>query len=386
MSEFSLKAAGETQFPQVRRGEYDLDRWQQKTGAVMEHNKKIIEAVELEELDPAYYYAQCCAFLADFISQRPKTAGSDVEEALTSLLKVLQSDPKSRDVTACAVVEQIVRPFLFDDRSSSEPGAVLVAALLLFAMAGKSLYFLSRQFHNSQFEREVTRLFQDVGEVRGNIWLFHLASRMAQSGFKVDFVPERKEPTPDFVAERGAVKVFVEANTRNPAARGIEAINDALWNVMHGDGSSGKQLKFKNAAFDPGLIVVDLSNCDVEANEKGLPPYLKLLSNALSVNKLGRIYDLSRDPDFFNQPENTGNLVELAVRYFHRMVGLNRYCVRALLIGTSMGVRTVEKGVLGSPKGAILVVDSRYPQLALQELATQIYLADTQSPLPEAKP
>jgi hypothetical protein len=353
----------------------------------MESNEKIIEAVELEELDPAYYYGQCCAFLADFIARRPKTAGSDVQEALTSLLKVLHSDPKSRDVTARAVVEQIVRPFMFDDRSSSESGAVLVAALLLFGMAGKSLYFLSRQSHNSQFEREVTRLFQDLREVRGNIWLFHLASRMTQSGFKVDFIPERKEPTPDFVAERGAVKVFVEANTRNPAARGIEGINDALWNVMHGDaGSSGKQLKFKNAAFDPGLIVVDLSNCDVEANEKGLPPYLKLLPNALTVNKLGRIYDLSRDPEFFNQPENTGNLVELAIRYFHQMVELNRYSVRALLIGTSMGVRTVEKGVLGSPKGAILVVDSRYPQLTLQELATQIYLVDTQSPLPAAKP
>lgn len=131
----------------------------------MGYNGNIIETVELEELDPAYYYAQCCEFLTDFIAQRPKTAGSDVQGALTSLLKVLHSDQKCRDVTARAVVDQIVRPFSFDDRSSSEPGAVLVAALLLSGMAGKSLYFLSRQSHNSQFEREVTRLFEDMGKV-----------------------------------------------------------------------------------------------------------------------------------------------------------------------------------------------------------------------------
>jgi hypothetical protein len=46
-----------------------------------------------------------------------------------------------------------------------------------------------------------------------------------------------------------------------------------------------------------------------------------------------------------------------------------------------MGVRTVEKGILGAPKGSMMVVDSRYPQLALQELSGQIYLIDTQSPL-----
>jgi hypothetical protein len=99
-------------------------------------------------------------------------------------------------------------------------------------------------------------------------------------------------------------------------------------------------------------------------------------------NEQGRIYDISRDPEFFDQPENTGNVVEFAVRYFHQMAAVNRYHVRALLVGISMGIRTVEKGVLGAPKGSVMVVDSRYPQLALQELSRQIYLVDTQSPLP----
>ena len=78
----------------------------------------------------------------------------------------------------------------------------------------------------------------------------------------------------------------------------------------------------------------------------------------LSFTNSGWIYDLSRDPEFFDQPENTGNLVEYASRYFHQMAGLERYRVRALLIGISMGVRTIKKGVLGSPKGAVMIVDS----------------------------
>jgi hypothetical protein len=67
-----------------------------------------------------------------------------------------------------------------------------------------------------------------------------------------------------------------------------------------------------------------------------------------------------------------------------RFAEYERYRVRALLIGISMGVGTAEEGVLGRPKGAIMIVDSRYPQLALRELATQIYLVDTQSSLPLA--
>jgi hypothetical protein len=40
------------------------------------------------------------------------------------------------------------------------------AALFLFGMAGKSLYFLSKQAQNSQFETELVRLFQDLAQFR----------------------------------------------------------------------------------------------------------------------------------------------------------------------------------------------------------------------------
>jgi hypothetical protein len=40
-------------------------------------------------------------------------------------------------------------------------------------------------------------------------------------------------------------------------------------------------------------------------------------------------------------------------------------------------------GTFDARKGAVMFVDSRYTQLALQELARAIYLVDTQKPLPQ---
>jgi hypothetical protein len=353
----------------------------------MKYGKDVIENTLLEELSPADYYAECCAFLEEFVAQRPKLAGAEVLAALDSLMSLLSRDPGKREFDATVTIQQLVSPFLFDSRSSSEAAASAVAALFLFGMAGKSLYFLSRQKHAHQFEKEISRFFVDIPTVRSNIWLFHTSAQLAQAGFKIEFVAESKDPTPDFLATAGNLNLFVEANARTSRQRDIEGIKDALWNVMHGDEkSSGKQLKFWDPGFDPGLIVLDISNCDVNANDTGLPPHLKLLRDAfVADNKLGRIYDISRDPDFFDQPANLGNVVEYAVRYFHAMAAQDRYHVRALLVGISMGVRTVEKGILGAPKGSLMVVDSRYPQLALQQLSRQIYLVNTRSPLPDSR-
>jgi hypothetical protein len=266
----------------------------------MAYDERLIEDVELEQRDSAGYYMQCCEFLEDFISKRPKIATTEVQAALSSLLKVLRSESKIRDFSSLDVVDRLVRPFLRDDGSSSQPEAKVVAALLLFGMAGKSLYFLSKQTLTPQFETELGRLFKDLNEVRSNVWLFHISAQMIRTGFEIQFITEGEQTTPDFVAIRGDTKVYVEANTRNSTACGIDGIKDALWNVLHGDAkSSGKQIKFRDAAYDPGLIVVDVSNYDVESNETGLPPQMKLRPDALT----GRIYDVSRDPEFFDQRE-----------------------------------------------------------------------------------
>ncbi len=350
----------------------------------MDHNRDLIENTALEELSPAEYYTECCAYLDDFVTQRPKLAGAQVREVLAILMKVLLTDPESREFETLTTIQRLVGPFLFDDQSSSEPAASVVAALFLFGMVGKSLFFLSKQAHSHQFEKEISRLLISLSEVRSNLWLFYTSARLAQAGFQIEFVAEAEEPTPDFLAKRGNIRVFVEASARSPVRRDITGIKDILWNVLRGDAKSGgKQIKFRDPQFDPGMIVLDISNCDVNSNDTGLPTHLKLRSDAIVVqNELGRIYDISRDPEFFDLPENTGNVVEYAVRYFHDMVATNRYCVRAVLVGISMGVKTFEKGILGAPKGSVMVVDSRYPQLALQELSSQIYLINTQSPLP----
>jgi hypothetical protein len=51
--------------------------------------------------------------------------------------------------------------------------------------------------------------------------------------------------------------------------------------------SGGKQLKFKDAAYAPGLIVVDVSNYDVDSNETGLPSHIRLRSDLRSSTKFG---------------------------------------------------------------------------------------------------
>jgi hypothetical protein len=346
------------------------------------YNARLIEEVELEENDSTGYYVECCKFFRAFGLERPNIIGTDVQVTLDALLDMLLSPPEHRELGSVKSLDRLVRPFLANECPSVESGASEAAALLLLGMAGKALYFLSKQTHSSQFEMELARLFRDVEDLRSNLWLFHLSARTAQAGFQISFIPEGKEPTPDFAATRGGLTVYVEANTRNPAAKAIDGIRDALWNVMHGSAKSGgKQIKFKDRAYDPGLIVVDISNCDADSNETGESPHVKLLSDALKRTRSGWIYDLSLDPQFFEHRENTGNIVEYAIRYFHQMADYNRYCVRALLIGVSMAVRTTGPGVLGAPKGAMMIVDSLYPQLALPELASQIYLVDTRAPL-----
>lgn len=58
------------------------------------------------------------------------------------------------------------------------------------------------------------------------------------------------------------------------------------------------------------------------------------------------------------------------------MAATGRYFVRALLVGIPMGIRE-NAGNFDARKGDVMFVDSRYPNLALQELASAIYLVDT---------
>lgn len=352
----------------------------------MEHDPRWIEKTLLEEQSPAEYYMECCAFLDDFLNQRPNLAGTEVRVMLSDLLRLLIKDPADRQFDDIASLDRLAQQFRFDSARSANLAEVAVTGLLVFGMVGKALYFLSKQSHSHQFEEELRRFLQYLNQVRGNCWLFYTAGRMAESGFKIEFIPESSSKTPDYMATRGSVSLFVEANARSQSHRSVEGLQDILWNVMHGDSSSGgKQLKFSESRYDPGLIVVDVSNCEVNANSTGLEPNVRLQRDAFVIkDDKGFVYDLSRDADFLAQRENTGNLIELAIRYFHDMAATNRYHVRALLVGISLGIRTDAAGaVVSAPKGSVMFVDSRYPQLALRELSTAVYIVDTQCPLPQ---
>ena len=84
----------------------------------MEHDKDVIEKTALEDLSPADYYTECCAFLDDFLAKRPKLAGAEVREVLTSLLNVLLTEPDLRNFDALATMRRLVSPFFLDNQSS----------------------------------------------------------------------------------------------------------------------------------------------------------------------------------------------------------------------------------------------------------------------------
>ena len=118
-------------------------------------------------------------------------------------------------------------------------------------MVGKSVYFISKKPQSAQFEEELQRLFEDLNQLRGNLWLFYSAGRLAQSGFGIDFIAESDVRTPDYRATRASITIFVEANAQSLSHTKIEGLPDILWNVMHGDANSGgKQIKFIDASFD----------------------------------------------------------------------------------------------------------------------------------------
>jgi hypothetical protein len=322
-----------------------------------------IEDLAFEEGDSTAYFMECCVFLDEFLDQRPELAGEEIRQKVRDILAWMCADPADRNA------------------ASAQDVAI---DLHLFGLVGKSLYFLRNQADAPQFREEVRRLFTDINQVRGNAWLFYMAGIFARAGFAVEFIVElggQGLKTPDFRATRETLTIYVEANARSKQAANIDDIATLLWDVMHGSGSNGKQLKFVDAQYNPGLIAVDVSRCNVNANSTNLPPFLKLKTDALlAQNSQGFVYDLRKDSEFFKHLDNTGNLVEYAIRYFHAMAQKNLYCVRAILVGMALKI-VVQGDTVSAPKGSVLIVDSRYPELAIQNLSRAIYLVDTQNPL-----
>lgn len=325
---------------------------------------KRIEDHEFEQKDPTAYFVECCVFLDDYLGGHADLADEDIRRHVRQLLEWLCSAPANRNPDCAQDVGM---------------------DLALFGRVGQALCFLRDQAQAPQLRKEVQRFFRDINQVRGNAWLFCIAGKFARAGFAVEFIGElgaKGLKTPDFRVKNGQqLTIFVEANARSQKTDKIDDVANLLWDVMHGDGSNGKQLKFTDVQYDPGIIAVDISGCDVNANSTNLPPCLKLKKDAVvSCNAKGFVYDLRKDSTFFSSLENTGNIIEHGIRYFHMMAEKNRYHVRALLIGTTLKIMT-DGDLVIAPEGAVMIVDSRYPALAIQDLSRAIYLVDTQNPL-----
>jgi hypothetical protein len=321
----------------------------------------IIRDAELESTDTMRYYAACLGYLWGILQGNPCLGDRDTRERVEILYRwFFESPEETGDL---------------DGKHLEE----LSIDLLLYGMIGKALFFLNGR-SSGQFAKEAVRLLQtkDINQMRGNIWLFQTAGRLAQGGVDIHFIPERDGRTPDFTASRGEIRFHVEANTRSQLYRDIRDIRNLIWKLLH-DGDNGKAVKFLLPEFDPGVIAVDVSGCDVTANSTGLPPFMKLRPQAIREQREDfRVYDVTQDPNFFAQLENTGNIVECAIRYFQRL-DKSKYFVRGLLVGFAL--KLIKQGDrLSSPKGAFMVLDHRYANLAIPELAPSMYLVDAEPP------
>jgi len=120
------------------------------------------------------------------------------------------------------------------------------------------------------------------------------------------------------------------------------------------------------------LIVVDISRCNPIANSAGLQPRIKLRQDKFVRCSPRRwIYDVTQNVEFFDQPQNQGNMVRNTIDYL-RLLDKAKYQVRALLVGFSMKI-ILQGTRISAPKGAFMMVDHEFPDLAIHKLALEIY-------------
>ena len=229
-----------------------------------------------------------------------------------------------------------------DRNPAANEGATI--DMYLFGMLGQAIYFLRNQA-TPQFREELWRLSNNVDQIRGSLWLFYTAGKFGAAGFNVEFIQERggqEERTPDYRAERNTTRVFVEASARSQVYQAVHEQSRLLWELLRGDRRHGKQVKFESSDYDPGMIVVDLSGCNVNVREDELQAVAELRNEAVVVqNDNGFVYDTTRDPAFFFRPLNAGNVLRRAIDYFQQ-VDKSTYKVRALLVAQSLKLVRVQ--------------------------------------------
>lgn len=137
------------------------------------------------------------------------------------------------------MIENLTNGFWFGRKATADPAGAFLAVLFIIWNGRKICVLHFQEASIGAIEEELQRLFEDLNQLRGNLWLFYSAGRLAQSGFGIDFIAESDVRTPDYRATRASLTVFVEANARSLSHTKIEGLPDILWNVMHGDANSG---------------------------------------------------------------------------------------------------------------------------------------------------
>ncbi len=293
--------------------------------------------------------------------------------ACAHLFNVLSDDPSLRSSPLHELLQQIFATFQTPRENRNEKDAIEATKwLALFGSVGKALWYL-RPTADPQLRRELTRLANEPKQIIGNQFLFYIAGTLAASGHEIQFVAEQgksEQKTPDLRASRTGKNVWIEANAKQP----VTIINtpEKLSRLIR-DIIAEKKLKFSDPKYSPGMIVADISPADHNVNEAAGIPGIKLRAELRKpLPNGGFIYQLFKDAEWEQQPENRGNVVAYIVNEF-RAIDRSKHHVFQCLITLSRRVLQSDTA-LAFPKYHLLVVERSAEADALIELAKIVYV------------
>lgn len=308
-----------------------------------------------EEANALQYWLNACAYLLNCLMQDNEFNRT----ALCDRLKDLVNFWRTKNLVAAG-----------DDLEDA------ALDLSYFGPVGKAVWYLSGR-KDAQFRKELMRLAVAPDEVVGNQYLFYIAGTLAAHGYEVGFVPEGgkdNKKTPDLWAEKTGRRTWIEANAKQPK-RDVDT-PEKVWQLIR-DVIEEKKQKFTDAAYDPGLIVADISPISTQVNTPGTLGSAPLISTregvCHSLNPSGglicRLYD---DPDWTSRPENQNNIFAFLVQEF-TSVDRSRYHLSQCLVTISRRVVRVGN-VLAFPRQHQLIVHRRAETAALTELSRHVYV------------
>lgn len=310
-----------------------------------------------EEKDPFEYFVQAVAHLWNVLHADPHLRKSKLHDQIASLMSFWDGDPKDRN-------NEMANDAFLD--------------LAWFAPVGRALWHLQSK-KDAQLRLELERLATDPEVLVGNQYLFYIAGTLASKGYDIEFVPEKGnegKKTPDLRATREGRSIWIEATAKQPK-RTIDT-TEKLWQLLR-DIIDEKKQKFEDPAFEPGMIVADISTAHHLVNETGTRPLLKLradLCRPLGASiQDGFVYRLYEDDEWHLQPENQGNVFAYITDLF-AAINRDRFHVSQCLLTITRQVWRDGKQV-AFPRGHQLIVHRSAEGDALTDLSRHVYVVDS---------